>query len=78
METKETVRERDLAGKAVHREAVDVAERKWFQSDGGMRSEERGSQEGRKEKKLRVKQRKRDCKKGNKTSLCLYTVKTKS
>lgn len=32
-----------------------MAERKLFQSDGGMRSEERGSHKGRKEEKIRSK-----------------------
>lgn len=41
-----------------------MAERKWLQCDGGVRSEEGGAMGGKEREKRRAKQRKRDCKKG--------------
>ncbi len=55
----------DFSEKAVQREAVDVAERKWLQCDGGNEGEEGGAIGGKEREKNRSRtERKRDCKKG--------------
>lgn len=49
----------DFSEKAVQREAVDVAERKWLQCDGGNEGEEGGAIGGKEREKIGAKQRER-------------------